>query len=32
VNRGGVESFYFPDRLGNLVTMCSGTSVKTYGA
>jgi len=31
-NRGGVESFYFPDTLGNLTTVRSATGVKTYGA
>ena len=30
--RGGVESFYFPDTLGNLTTVRSATGVKTYGA
>ena len=31
-SRGGVESFYFPDTLGNLTTVRSSTGVKTYGA
>jgi len=31
-SRGGVESFYFPDTLGNLTTVRSATGVKTYGA
>jgi RHS repeat-associated protein len=31
-SRGGVESFYVPDTLGNLTTVRSATGVKTYGA
>ena len=31
-SRAGVESFYFPDTLGNLTTVRSATGVKTYGA